>query len=75
MALDKLDQFSLNPKPDDFEAEIHDELQNISRALKEINLLIDQSQIELNKLVQRNQTITAQFQQALYREGEKFPKT
>jgi two-component system sensor histidine kinase DegS len=42
---------------------IQAELDETSRGLKEINLMLDQSRVELNKLTQRNAAVTADLQQ------------
>ena len=39
------------------------ELEQSQRELREIDLLLEQSQVEVNKLTQRNQTITMHLQQ------------
>ncbi len=48
---------------DDFKKEIDSEVEQTSRALKEIKLMLDQSQTEMGKLTQRNAAITAHLQQ------------
>ncbi len=42
---------------------IQSELDDTGRGLKEINLMLDQSRVELNKLTQRNAAVTAHLQQ------------
>lgn len=69
MALEKFDLDSLNAS-DGFLAEIREEIQNSKKTLKEIGLVLDQSQAELNKLVQRNQQTSSQFQQLLLQAGD-----
>lgn len=64
MALDKFDPDQVN-KVDGFQEELREELNNSRKTLKEINLMLDQSQNELNKLVQRNQQVSSQLQQLL----------
>ncbi len=49
--------------------EIEEELNASRKSLKEINLMLDQSQMELNKLVQRNSTISGQLQQYINQAG------
>ena len=48
---------------DTFQNEADGELEQTQRALGEINLLLDQSQVELTKLAQRNTAITVHLQQ------------
>lgn len=48
---------------DSFQNEADGELEQTQRALGEINLLLDQSQVELTKLAQRNTAITVHLQQ------------
>ncbi|RME90662.1 MAG: sensor histidine kinase [Anaerolineae bacterium] len=43
--------------------DIQAELEEVERALKEVTLMIEQSQVEVNKLTQRNAAITAHLQQ------------
>ncbi|MEA4909859.1 MAG: sensor histidine kinase [Anaerolineaceae bacterium] len=43
--------------------EIQDELEQARRSLKEVSLMLEQSQAELNKLTQRNSGITGHLQQ------------
>ena len=43
--------------------DVQNELDNSRRALRDVNLMIDQSQTELSKLTQRNAAITAHVQQ------------
>lgn len=45
------------------EEEVRNELDHSQRALKEISMMLEQSQIEMNKLAQRNTAITAHLQQ------------
>ena len=42
---------------------IHSELDETNRALKEINLMLEQSRVEVGKLTQRNAAVTANLQQ------------
>ncbi len=49
--------------PDDFAVEIASQLQKARQDFHEINLLIDQSQGEVDKLTQRNASINAHLQQ------------
>jgi two-component system sensor histidine kinase DegS len=48
---------------DAFQVEADSELDQSQRALNEINLMLDQSQVELSKLAQRNTAITVHLQQ------------
>ena len=48
---------------DDFQHDIVADVEQSQRALKEINLMLEQSQIDLRKLTQRNTAITAHLQQ------------
>ncbi|MEJ5241066.1 MAG: ATP-binding protein [Anaerolineales bacterium] len=59
MVSDLIPQSSANVQPIDLRAE----LEETERALREISLLIEQSQVEVTKLSQRNATITAHLQQ------------
>jgi two-component system, NarL family, sensor histidine kinase DegS len=55
---------SAPPDPwEEFRQEIASELDQSERALKEITLMLEQSQIDLRKLTQRNTAITAHLQQ------------
>ena len=47
----------------DFQQDIAADIEQSQGALKEINLMLEQSQIELNKLAQRNTAITVHLQQ------------
>jgi two-component system, NarL family, sensor histidine kinase DegS len=58
----------------DFQQEIVAEIEQSQRALKEINLMLEQSQIELNKLAQRNTAITVHLQQ-VQSQLESLPRT
>lgn len=49
------------------------ELEETQRALREIKLMIEQSQVELSKLAQRNAAITAHLQQAQNQAGKATP--
>lgn len=46
-----------------FQQEIKEELEQANRTLKEISLLLEQSQVELSKQTQRNAVITGHLQQ------------
>jgi len=48
---------------EEFLKEIENEYEQTSRSLKEVSLMLEQSQIELNKLNQRNASITSHLQQ------------
>ncbi len=48
---------------EDFEKEIENECELTSRSLKEVKLMLEQSQAELGKLTQRNTAITTHLQQ------------
>ncbi len=48
---------------DEFQGEIAAEYDQTNRSLKEMTMLISQTQADLSKLAQRNQTLTAQIQQ------------
>ncbi len=52
---------------------IEEDLNTSRKSLKEINLMLDQSQTELNKLVQKNATISGQLQQYLNQAGTAIP--
>jgi two-component system sensor histidine kinase DegS len=58
----------------DFQQEITAEIDQSQRALKEINLMLEQSQIELNKLALRNTAITVHLQQ-VQAQIESLPRT
>jgi len=47
---------------DQFQQDLSTELEQSQRALKEISLMLEQNQLELNKLTQRNTTITINLQ-------------
>lgn len=48
---------------DDFMGEVSAEYEQTHRSLREMNVLIEQSQAELNRMAQRNASITTQVQQ------------
>lgn len=48
---------------DEFQKEIESEYEQAQRSLREVTLMLEQSQGELSKLTQRNATITAHLQQ------------
>jgi two-component system sensor histidine kinase DegS len=48
---------------DEFLKAIETEYEQTSRSMKEVSLMLEQSQIELNKLNQRNASITSHLQQ------------
>jgi two-component system, NarL family, sensor histidine kinase DegS len=55
---------STNTSPwDEFEQELQTELDQSRRSLKEVSMMLEQSQAELTKLTQKNSTITGQLQQ------------
>jgi two-component system, NarL family, sensor histidine kinase DegS len=60
MALDKVKETNL---AEEFHTLLQDEIDHSQKALKEVSLMLDQSQAELNKLVQRNTSISSQLQQ------------
>ncbi len=47
----------------DLKTLLHSELDEANRALKEINLMLEQSRVEVSKLTQRNAAVTAHLQQ------------
>ncbi len=49
---------------DEFQSEINTEFEQTNRSIREINVLLEQSQAELNRITQKNTAITAQLQQA-----------
>jgi two-component system, NarL family, sensor histidine kinase DegS len=53
---------SANPW-DNFEQELQEELEQARRSLKEVVMMLEQSQSELTKLTQKNSAITGQLQQ------------
>jgi two-component system sensor histidine kinase DegS len=59
---------------DDFQHDIVADAEQSQRAFKEINLMLEQSQIELNKLAQRNTAITVHLQQ-VQTQLESLPRT
>jgi two-component system, NarL family, sensor histidine kinase DegS len=55
---------SANTNPwDEFEQELQTELDQARRSLKEVSMMLEQSQSELTKLTQKNAAITGQLQQ------------
>ncbi|HXF83813.1 MAG TPA: ATP-binding protein [Anaerolineales bacterium] len=56
------------------ELDLQKELEDTERALREITLLIEQSQTELHKLTQRNAAITAHLQQVQSQIGTMSPE-
>lgn len=57
------DQMPNNDLWEEFEQEIMTELDQSERALKEISMMLEQSQVDLKKLTQRNTAITTHLQQ------------
>jgi len=49
---------------DEFQNEINTEYEQTNRSIREISMLVDQSQAELSRITQRNTAITTQLQQA-----------
>jgi two-component system sensor histidine kinase DegS len=49
---------------DEFQSEINTEYEQTNRSIREISMLVDQSQAELSRISQRNTAITTQLQQA-----------
>jgi two-component system, NarL family, sensor histidine kinase DegS len=58
---------------DEFTADINAEYDQTNRSVKEINQLIEQCQTELNRMTQKNTTITTQLQQ-LHSSLESIPR-
>jgi two-component system, NarL family, sensor histidine kinase DegS len=58
---------------DEFTADINAEYDQTNRSIKEINQLIEQCQTELNRMTQKNTTITTQLQQ-LHSSLESVPR-
>lgn len=46
-----------------FERDVQEEIEQSRRSLKEVSMMLEQSQAELAKLTQRNQTVTSQLRQ------------
>src|SRR3989304_10362652 len=65
MALDELTDGALD---------VQVELEETQRSLREVTLMIEQSQVELTKLTQRNGAITAHLQQAQKQIGQLPPE-
>ncbi len=61
-------------KPSDVLDLINNELEQSKRALNEVNLMLEQSQVELSKLTQRNTAITGHLQK-IQTDFENSPKT
>ncbi len=59
---------------DEFLIEINSEYDQTSRSLKDIGLMLDQSQNELNKLTQKNSMISSKLQQTQTNGDASFPK-
>lgn len=58
----------------DLTADIQSELEETQRALREVTLMIEQSQSEINKLTQRNSAITGHLQQVQKQIGTIAPE-
>ncbi len=48
---------------DDFQSELNSEYDQTGRSIREISMLVDQSQAEMSRITQKNAAITAQLQQ------------
>ncbi len=48
---------------EELQADLESEIDQAQRELKEISMLLEQSQVEVNRLAQRNATVTARLQQ------------
>lgn len=58
---------------EDLREEVQDQLERSRQEIKEIALMLEQSELELNKLAQRNATITAQLNQ-VYEQFDTIPR-
>lgn len=59
---------------DEFRHEVEEELDQTRRALREVKLMLEQSQAELTKLTQRNTSITSRLQQ-VYAQFDTIPRS
>jgi len=67
-----LNQFSL--ASEDYESELKNELDQSRKTLKDLTLILNQSQSELGKMVQKNATVTGQLTQNLNILGKGIPE-
>lgn len=58
-----LESFDTSEISESFDQEVDKEIEQIQRKINENKVMIDQSQMEMNKLVSRNTAITSQLQQ------------
>jgi two-component system, NarL family, sensor histidine kinase DegS len=74
MILSKGKQEKVEPDElQNLQEELHSELENVRHELNDISLMLEQSQLEVNKLAQRNTSITAQVQQ-IQSQFDKLPR-
>jgi two-component system sensor histidine kinase DegS len=72
MALEKIES-QKSPNISDFTNEIQLDLEQAKKTLKDLSLILEQSQSELGKLVQRNSAITGQLNQQINQVSEVIP--
>jgi len=60
--------------PEDFESELKSELDQSKKTLKDLTLILNQSQSELGKMVQKNATVTGQLTQNLNMFAKEIPE-
>ena len=74
MAIDQVNpQGPSSIAPEDFESELKSELDQSKKTLKDLTLILNQSQSELGKMVLKNTTVTGQLTQNLNQFGKTIP--
>ena len=75
MALDHVNpQSQSSIVSEDFESELKNELDQTKKTLKDLTLILNQSQSELGKMVQKNASVTGQLTQSLNQLGSEVPE-
>jgi two-component system sensor histidine kinase DegS len=75
MAIDQVNpQSQSSLVPEDFESELKNELDQSKKTLKDLTLILNQSQSELAKIVQKNASVTGQLTQNLNMFGKEIPE-
>ena len=75
MAIDQVNpQSQSSLVPEDFESELKNELDQSKKTLKDLTLILNQSQSELVKIVQKNASVTGQLTQNLNMFGKEIPE-
>ena len=75
MAIDQVNSQSQSSLvPEDFESELKNELDQSKKTLKDLTLILNQSQSELAKIVQKNASVTGQLTQNLNMFSKEIPE-